>query len=202
SGLSNSDNITSTLAPTVRISLAGTGAVAGDMAELLLGGSSLAHAVTATLSSTDISNGYIDVSVTSGDLGSDGSKVLTARVTDQAGNVGTAGGSLTVTLDTTAPSAPSTALALSSASDSGLSNSDNITSTLAPTVRISLAGTSAVAGDVAELLLGGSALAHAVTATLSSTDISNGYVDVSVTSGDLGSDGNKVFTARVTDQAG
>ncbi|MCG2586921.1 Ig-like domain-containing protein, partial [Massilia sp. TS11] len=117
-------------------------------------------------------------------------------------NVGTAGGSLTVTLDTTAPSAPSTAIDLASASDSGSSNTDNITSALAPTVRVSLAGTNAVAGDLAELLLGGSALAHAVTATLSSTDISNGYVDLTVTSGDLGSDGTKALTARVTDKAG
>jgi len=99
----NSDNITKITNPTVRVSLTGTNAVAGDTLELLLGGSSLTHATTRALNASDISNTYYDFTITSGDLGGDGAKVLTAKVTDVAGNVGNAGGSLTVTLDTTAP---------------------------------------------------------------------------------------------------
>ncbi len=103
SGVSNTDNITNVTNPTLRVSLTGTSAAAGDTLELLLGGSSLSHAVTKVLNGTDISNGYVDMTVTAGDLGGDGIKVFTAQVTDPAGNAGTAGGTLSVTLDTTAP---------------------------------------------------------------------------------------------------
>ncbi|WP_426074981.1 Ig-like domain-containing protein [Janthinobacterium sp. DSP2-3-3] len=202
SGSSNADGRTSVTNPTVRISLAGTNAVSGDVAELLLGGSAFGTPLRATLNSTDISNGYIDLTVVSGSLGADGNKVFTARVTDIAGNIGAAGGALTITLDTTVPGLPSNPIVLAAASDSGSSNADGRTSVTNPTVRISLAGTNAVSGDVAELLLGGSAFGTPLRATLNSTNISNGYIDLTVVSGSLGADGNKVFTARVTDIAG
>jgi VCBS repeat-containing protein/autotransporter-associated beta strand protein len=104
SGTSNSDDVTKTTNPTVRVSLTGTSAAVGDTLELLLGGASLGTAKTKVLDSTDVTtNGYVDFTIAGGDLGSDGGKTLTAKVTDAAGNVGTAGGSLTITLDTTNP---------------------------------------------------------------------------------------------------
>ncbi|WP_247878879.1 Ig-like domain-containing protein, partial [Niveispirillum sp. SYP-B3756] len=134
-GASNSDDITNVTAPTVRISLTGTSAVAGDSVELLLGGSSLSHATTATLTSTDITNGYVDVTVTAGDLGADGTKTLTARVTDAAGNVGTAGGSLSITLDTAASTTTIATAAFSAdTAANGGTNSDFITKTAAQTI--------------------------------------------------------------------
>ncbi|WP_193333378.1 Ig-like domain-containing protein [Duganella sp. FT27W] len=133
SGSSNSDGRTNVTNPLIRISLAGTGAVAGDSLELLLGGNSFGTPVLATLSATNISNGYIDMTLVSGSLGADGTKVLTSRVTDIAGNVGTAGPSFTIVLDTTAPAAPP-APTLDPASDSGSSNSDRITSVTTPVI--------------------------------------------------------------------
>ncbi|MDA8635723.1 Ig-like domain-containing protein, partial [Rhodobacteraceae bacterium] len=197
----SSDNITSTTAPTVRVDLTGTGAVSGDTLDILLGGVAFSTPVTKTLNGTDISNNYVDLSVTDGDLGADGAKALTARVTDVAGNVGSIGGSLSITLDTTAPSAPSNVIDLDASSDTGSSTTDNSTSDTTPTVRVSLVGTNAASGDTLELLLDGSSLSSAVTKTLDSTDISNTYVDLT-TGAHLGSDGDKVFTAKVTDVAG
>ncbi|RZL32255.1 MAG: DUF4347 domain-containing protein, partial [Rubrivivax sp.] len=133
SGVSNADLLTNLTHPTLRLSLAGTNAVVGDSAELLLAGAALATPVRVTVSATDVSNGYIDLTVTAGDLGADGAKTFTARVTDAAGNVGIASGALTITIDTAAPAVPS-APVLAAASDSGVSNSDGITSVTTPTV--------------------------------------------------------------------
>ena len=130
-GSAADDNKTSDTTPTLRVSLAGTNAVVGDTVELLLDGNSLTNAVTDLLDSTDISNGYVDLTVTNGDLGSDGTKVFTARVTDVAGNVGAAGGSLSVTLDTTAP----TIAAMSATNDTYIVNENvDITVTFSETV--------------------------------------------------------------------
>ncbi|MFC5350420.1 Ig-like domain-containing protein, partial [Azospirillum lipoferum] len=71
-------------------------------------------------------------SITSATLGS-GGHTLTAIAVDVAGNSSTASTGLTVTIDTTAPGAP-TGLALAAGSDSGLSASDRITNIVAPTV--------------------------------------------------------------------
>jgi hypothetical protein len=56
-----------------------------------------------TLTPTNIANGYIDIIVRSGNLGADGTKILTFRVTDNANATGPDGGALTITLDTTSP---------------------------------------------------------------------------------------------------
>jgi hypothetical protein len=87
---------------TFRVSLPGgsdgTEAASGDSVELLLGGASFSPAETVTLSSSDISTGHVDFTVDAADLGSDGSKSLTAQITDAAGNVGTASAALTFEL--------------------------------------------------------------------------------------------------------
>ena len=133
SGSSNSDGRTNVTNPVLRVTLAGTNAVAGDTVELLLGGASLGTPVTAVLTGTDIANGFIDLAVTSGALGADGNKTFTGRITDVAGNLGAVGGSSTVVLDTTAPATPVTPV-LDLASDSGSSNSDRITSNTTPVI--------------------------------------------------------------------
>ena len=202
SGSSNSDGRTSVTTPLIRISLAGTNAVAGDTVELLLGGNSFGTPVLATLSATNISNGFIDMTLASGSLGADGTKVLSSRVTDIAGNVGAAGGNFTITLDTTAPGAPTNPILMAASSDSGSSNSDGRTNVTTPLIRISLAGTNAVAGDSVELLLGGNSFGTPMRATLSATNIANGFIDMTLVSGSLGADGVKVLSSRVTDIAG
>jgi Ca2+-binding RTX toxin-like protein len=85
--------------PTVRVSLAGTGAVAGDNVQLYDGATTLGSSLT--LSSGDISAGYIDI--TPATLG-EGSYDFNAKITDVAGNASPASASFTVTVDTMAPS--------------------------------------------------------------------------------------------------
>src|SRR4029077_15043569 len=61
-----------------------------------------------------------------------GTHSITAKATDLAGNVGIASSGLSVTIDTSAPSAPS-APDLAVATDSGSSSTDNITNVATPT---------------------------------------------------------------------
>ncbi|HYD97107.1 MAG TPA: Ig-like domain-containing protein, partial [Noviherbaspirillum sp.] len=122
SGSSDSDLYTRVTMPTVRATLQGTGAnaaVAGDVVKVYLGGAAIG---TATLSGTDIANGYVDIET--GNLGADGGKSLTAKVTDAANNTSDASPTLSLTLDTSV-AAPS----LSLVTDSGKSGSDGITNT-------------------------------------------------------------------------
>jgi len=62
---------------------------------------------------------------------SEGSHLVTVTTTDLAGNESAQSGSVSISLDTTSPTAP-TAPNLTTASDTGLSNSDNITSETIP----------------------------------------------------------------------
>ena len=68
----------------------------------------------------------------------------------------------------------------------------------APSFTIALNPTVA-AGDTVQLLLGGSALAHPVTHTITAADIAAGSVSLTVTAGDLGADGTKSITAQFSD---
>ncbi|CAK0749955.1 hypothetical protein WCLP8_2080003 [uncultured Gammaproteobacteria bacterium] len=132
----------------VTVDLAGTGAVAGDTVELLIGGVSFGTAVTHTLTGAEITAGSVSMSIGSGSgsgWSSDGSKTLTARVTDVAGNVGTAGGSLTVSLDTVAPTTTISTVAFSAdTAANSTTNSDFITKTSAQTISGTLSGTLAL----------------------------------------------------------
>jgi VCBS repeat-containing protein len=79
--------------PTVRVSISGTGAAAGDSVQLYNGASTLGAAVA--LSAGDISNGYVDI-VTGTLAGA--AYAFNAKITDGAGNVGLASASYTVTV--------------------------------------------------------------------------------------------------------
>ena len=90
------------------------------------------------------------------------------------------------TLDTATPTGGTPVLA--AAWDSGTSHTDGITDVTAPTFTVAL-GSTVVAGDRVQLLLGGSALAHPVTHTITAADIIAGSVSLAVIAGDLGTDG-------------
>ncbi|MEX0978155.1 MAG: Ig-like domain-containing protein, partial [Pirellulales bacterium] len=64
----------------------------------------------------------------------DGTYTITAEIEDQAGNISTLSGSLTVTVDTVLPDTPY--LDLTDSSDTGRHNQDNITSDNTPTVTL------------------------------------------------------------------
>jgi large repetitive protein len=197
SGVSSADDITNMVAPTFTVALGATVA-AGDTVQLLLGGAPLAHPVLHTVTAADVSAGSVGLAVTAGDLGSDGSKAISARFSDPFGNSSTTS-ALNVLLDTTAPSGSTPVLA--AGSDSGVSSSDHITNVLAPTFTVAL-GATVAAGDTVQLLLGGSPLAHPVLHAVTAADISAGSVSLAVTAGDLGGDGGKAISAQFSDLAG
>ncbi|WP_198509142.1 DUF4347 domain-containing protein [Acidovorax sp. 69] len=185
SGSSNVDNITSVTNPVMRVNLAGTNAVASDTVELLLGGASLGTPVAAVFTGTDIANGFIDLAVTSGALGADGNKTFTARITDVAGNVGAAGGSRIIVLDTTAPATPATPV-LDSASDSGSSNSDRITSNATPVINGTAENGSVVTlYDSNGTTVLGSAVATGGAWSITTSALANGIHNLSVKASDV-----------------
>lgn len=120
SGTSTTDNVTSDNTPTV----SGAGAEPGSTVTLY-------DTDGTTVLGTTTADGAGAWTITASAL-SDGVHTLTAKVTDDAGNTGAASTPLSVTIDTTAPSAPG-AMDLDSASDTGISNSDNVTSDTTPT---------------------------------------------------------------------
>jgi len=95
------DGITNDDTPAIRVTLTGTGAVAGDTIMIRSGATAVA---TVEVSASDLSAGYIDVTTAS--LGTDGAKTLTATLTDAVGNISPASAPLGITIDTTPPSAP------------------------------------------------------------------------------------------------
>ena len=117
SGSSITDNITSDTTPT----FAGT-AEPNSSVKLYAG-------------ATDIGSGTADGSgswtITSSEL-SEGSHTITAKATDLAGNTSAASSGLSITIDETAPNGPSTP-DMTTDTDLGTSNSDNITSDTTPT---------------------------------------------------------------------
>jgi hypothetical protein len=132
--------------------------------------------------------------------GSDGSKVISARLSDVAGNLGAAAGALTVVLDTTAPAGPGNPLVVAANAGGGITSAEKNTGVV---VAVNLNGTTAVAGDVVEILIGGSSFATPVTYTLTAPDITAQTANLTIlsTSG-WGADGSKTLTARFTDVAG
>ncbi|WP_079566273.1 Ig-like domain-containing protein [Bradyrhizobium erythrophlei] len=176
--------------PTNQPSLSLTGTIAGADA-----GTTIAiFDGTTQVGVGTISGGTWSASVTL----SSGSNVLTAHVTDAAGNTNTSS-AVTYTLSTTAPTGGTPVL--TAASDSGTSHADDVTNVTAPTFTVAL-GSTVVAGDTVQLLLGGSPLAHPVTHTVTAADITAGSVSLTVTAGDLGADGSKQIAAQFSDSFG
>src|SRR4029079_11834413 len=140
-------------------------------------------------------------SITTTALGQ-GSHTITAKATDTAGNQGAASTAYHVTIDTLAPAAP----AITSVTDdvlpvTGALTSGGSTNDTDLTVRVSLSGTNAVAGDTLQLYNGtGTSSQLGTSYTITSGDISNGFADVQT--GALSNGATYTITARVTDQAG
>jgi serralysin len=130
SGLSNTDNLTNVTAP----SFAGSGAEAGSTVTLSDGAIAIG---------TGIAAGDGSWSITATTLLADGVHSISARSTDLAGNASANSAALSVTIDTTAPIAPS-APDLIAASDSGKSTTDNVTTVTTPTFKGTAAGLSTV----------------------------------------------------------
>ena len=170
-GTSNSDNLTNAPSPV----FTGT-AEAGATVQLLVDGTPTGSSATA-----DASGNW---SITLSGL-ANGTRQIAARATDAAGNQ-TTSAALSVTIDTAAPTVSPPDLA--AGSDSGTSNTDNITNANS----LVFTGT-ATAGATVQLLVGGTATGTAVTADASG----NWTVTlVNVT------EGVREIKARATDAAG
>jgi len=137
-------------------------------------------------------NGAWSFTVPGGSALADGGYTVTARQTDLAGNVSGLSGSLSLTVDTTAPAKPTAAPDLAAGSDTGFSNSDNITNDQTPTLQ-GLAG--AVEGNATvEVFIdnGGGAVSIGTTTAAGDgswsftpgSNIAEGTYDVTVTATD------------------
>ncbi len=166
SGRSSTDNITFETTPTYTMAFP-AGAVSGT---LLAGGVEVGSSTTTTVTSSVLANGV---------------HAMTVRVADAAGNISSASATQTVTIDTTAPAAPTTPV-LTAASDTGSSSSDRITNDTTPT----FTGSNE---SLAIVTLWENGLQLGTTTTTGTT--------YSVTS-DAGSDGDQTVTTRATDVAG
>lgn len=171
-GTSSTDNITSDSTPTL------TGTSEANATVQLL--------ANAVVVGTGVASGGGVWTITSGTL-SDAIYSFTAMQTDAAGNGPSAqSAALSVEINSAVPAAPS-APDLAAASDSGASNTDNITSDTTPT----FTGTGP-ANTVIDLFAG---------AVFVGTDTSDGSGNWSITSSALAA-GTYSFTARATNVAG
>jgi hypothetical protein len=169
SGASNTDNITKITTPTFD-GTAEAGATVTIFDNVTQVGSGIAGGGSYSVAVSTLGNGVHPIN---------------AKATDVAGNTSGASASLSVTIDTTAPAAPSVP-DLTNGSDTGSSNSDNLTSVLTPT----FTGT-AEAGSTVTILSDGSSVGSGVAA-------GGNY---SITTSSLGS-GAHTIRARATDVAG
>ena len=172
------DGITTIVTPTVT----GTGA-AGNTVSLYDGATLVG---SATVASNDT------WSITSSTLASGGHS-LTATQTDVAGNVSSVSTALSLTIDNTAPTAPSTPV-LAPASDSGVAG-DDITNVVTPT----LTGTG-TAGDTVSLydgatLVGTTTVASNGTWSVTSSALPAGTDSLTATEGDIAGNVSAASTA-------
>lgn len=170
-GSSSTDNITSASSQQFSGS-----ATAGDTVSVLVGGITTASVVAAGGSWTAV----LSLSA--------GSYAVSALATDTAGNAGAASSALGIIVDTTAPGTIGPADLIAS-SDSGSSNTDNLTNVAAPTI----AGSGVSANAVVQVLVGG--------ATVGSTTAS-GAGDWTFTFAATLSAGVQVITVLEQDVAG
>lgn len=195
-GKLNYDETTSNTSFRVALPTSGVSALTGDKVELLLNGMSFSVPKFATLNSGNLTNGYVDFGLSKADLGVDGDKVLTAVITDRAGNVSLASAPLSFKLKATLPPTPAVSeFGTSYLSDSVLNNAEATSSVF----QVSFPKNTLTVGDEIELLLGGNSFGTTKMVTLDATAISNGYVNFTVVKTDLGLDGNKALTAKITD---
>jgi hypothetical protein len=181
--------------PTIRVSLTSTNAVVGDSVQIYNGTTALL-VTAATLTDTNITNGYVDI--TTSTL-SQGTYALNAKVIDIAGNVSTASSSFTTTIDNTAPNAPTITLVTDYVTGGvvGALTSGGSTNDTTPTIWVSLTSTNAVVGDSVQIYNGTAVLGTAT--TLTSTNITNGYIDITTSAL---SQGTYALNAKVIDIAG
>ncbi|MET0437516.1 MAG: DUF5801 repeats-in-toxin domain-containing protein [Devosia sp.] len=171
----------------VRVNISGTGAVIGDTVRLYNGTTGLGLAVT--LTSTNITNGYVDINTPT--LTDGTSYNLRAAVIDVAGNISelSTSGARDVTIDTTAPVVSNLVV-----TETGFSfgASENISAVTGP-AGITVNGTNSTQITVTPA----TSLANAQTQTITVSDVAgNATSVVGLYVGDTGADGTSGAFAR------
>jgi hypothetical protein len=178
---------------TVTVGLSNSGVAAGDIIEIKLANQSFDTPVTHTVTADDLTAEEATVTIPTGSLGDDGTKSLTAVISDAAGNDSTASSALTVTLDTAAPTAPSVPTVASG--ENTLVNATEKAAGVA--VNVSTAGLNA--GAVLDLRVDGTSVS---THTLTTSDLTKSNYEFTLDAEAIGTDGTKSVTAIATDAAG
>jgi hypothetical protein len=182
SGANTSDNVTNAVGLSVRVAFDtnatdGTAAVAGDRVRLLDGGVQVAEQ---PLSAQDIAAGRVDLSI----FGvAEGTRTFTAQLVDQAGLASPVSSALTVTVDRTAPVAPTVGV---------VAGDDVISSVDAGAIVI---GGAVEAGASVSVALGGNTRAATV---------NGGNWSYTVTADDIDAmgEGDETLSVTATDSAG
>ena len=178
----------------VVVGLTGTGAVAGDTLTVNWGG----QTVTYTLLAGDILASSATVTVPAATITAQGNGTfdVTATLTDVAGNVSSNSSATSVTVDTSAPAAPS----ITSVPENGGGGINAGEASSGTPVVVGLAGTGAAAGDTLTVNWGSQTVAY----TLLAGDILAGSATVTVPAATITTQGNGTFdvTARLTDVTG
>ncbi|MEK9283021.1 Ig-like domain-containing protein [Bradyrhizobium sp. ISRA442] len=180
-GSSSTDDLTNETAPTFQVAL-DPSVQAGDTVELKLGGASLANPVLHTITAAEVAAQSVQLTVTAGDLGADGTKSLTAVFTDAAGNTSTTSATV-ITLDTTPPTASITLDAITP---------DNILNAAEAGSTVTVTGT--VGGDVHD----GDTVTLTVNGTTYTGMVSGTTFSIGIAGSDLTADGDRTVDASVT----
>ncbi|WKX76576.1 Ig-like domain-containing protein [Zobellia laminariae] len=184
-GLISDDELTGPINAVVTLPV---DAVAGDTVTITDGNGNSQDVV---LTATDISNG--DITVIIANPGENGTIVVTANITDVAGNTSADSATDTALLDTTAPLAPTVVISEDVDND-GLINEDELVGNIDARVTLPV---DAVAGDTVTITDGNG---NSQDVILTATDITNGFIDVVIAN--PGDTGTIVVTANLTDVAG
>ena len=182
-GSSNSDNITNLTAPTI------TGTTEAGATIVVFKGS--VNLGTTTADGNGIWSFPIPATVDSNAVLTQGANVITANITDIAGNLYTS--TQTITLDNVAPTTAQTSFNLNTASDTGTAG-DNLTNLTTPTITgITEAGATVV-------VLKGSV--NLGTTTADGNGVWSFPIPATVNSNAVLIEGANVLTANITDVAG
>jgi hypothetical protein len=186
----------------IKVDLTATNALVGDKLDILLNFQTVLNASPVLITSNDVNSGFVSVLIpSSAAWGADGSKTLTARITDKSGNVGLAGGEITLLFDTLAPAAITKSLLIYGID--GVLNSSKIATDI--NVVVDLGETTPKLGDSVELLINGRPFKNSTLHLLTQDELFSLAANLTIKGGDPAwgiVDGARTITARLVDSAG
>jgi hypothetical protein len=198
-GINNAEKIAGVI---VKVDLTGTNALVGDKLDILLNFQTVLTTSPVLITSNDVNLGFVSAMIPStAAWGADGSKTLTARITDKSGNIGLAGGEITLIMDTLAPEDVTKSLLIYGID--GVLNSSKIATDI--NVVVDLSETTPKLGDSVELLINGRPFKNSTLHLLTQDELFSLAATLTIKGGDPAwgvVDGARVITARLVDSAG